>query len=228
MVDNNILTSDFIYGEEKGAFTSGLMNYSIYSEDLNLDPKDRWQYDEKIIKTIIKNLPKSFIDLQNFIFFSSKDFENEFIRPEIINILKPIIKNIEYENFENDQHKNNFLTFSGNYLRLLAFNKDFKECNSYYDKKIKNIEFPYEKIELEVNMFDYKLNCLMSEQEFDKAIKIYKLKGKKISNALENNEYEKYVEENLNIDLFRLIMHLLVLIELYLIQKKTIKQLKII
>ena len=48
------------------------MNYSIYSEGLNLSIDDRWIYDEKIIKILIQNLPKSFNDLSSFIYFSLK------------------------------------------------------------------------------------------------------------------------------------------------------------
>ncbi len=203
MVDLNILVSDYIYGEKEGTFSGGLMNYSIFSEDLNLDKEDRWQYDEKIIKTLILNLPKSFKDLQSFIYFSSKDFEKDFIRPKIINILKPEIKALNYESFKSEELKKDFLTFSGNYLRLLAFNKDFKGCNSYYDKKIKDIKFEYEKIELELNMIDYKLNCLMSDLQWDNAIELYKYKANKIEKAFKNHEYSQYEEENLNRILFK-------------------------
>ncbi len=203
MIDLNFLNSEFIYSEDKGIFSSGIMNYSAFSEDLNLDLKDRWEYDKKIIKFLIKNLPKSFNDLQNFIFFSSKDFENDFIRPEIIKILKPVIKKIEYENFENDQDKKDFISFTGSYLRLLIFNGDFKECNAYYNKNVRNIKFTIDQIKHEVNLIDFKLNCLMSELEWDKAIKLYKYKANRIVNSLENSEYNQFEEENLNIELFK-------------------------
>lgn len=202
MIDTDIINSNSLYGDEEVIFSGGLMNYSIYSEDLNLNIDDRWIYDEKIIKILIQNLPKSFNDLSNFIYFSLKDFKKEKVRPKLIKMLKPQVKSLKYENFESDNEKKNFVSFSGSYLNLLIQNKNFTACNSFIDNKLKNIKFNYKEISRELNIIDFKLNCLMAELKWDKAIEAYKNKADKITNAFENFKYDKYKEEELKKQLF--------------------------
>jgi len=227
LIDVEILNEKILYNKKENLhFGSAWLNYAKYVRDSDEKIESRWEYDEKILKILTKDIEKRLGPLSSYIIYSNEKFANDDVRAKVIKYLKPEIykKNINFRNLKdlekiiNDSNskeeiksaakkelneKRDYVDLSRNYLYFLLLDKQFKECKNFHDKKIRKINFSYKEIQDKLDLDNYEVNCNMGALNWDESYKTFYNKVEYMEEALKNFKYEKKIEIRLYEELAR-------------------------
>lgn len=165
--------------------------YSQFVSKMNETPEVQWEYDKKILEILTYSNEEDFNLFNQFILFSDDRLNNAFSRPRVINYLEKVL-------ISNDlKDKYRLYSLSKIYFKYLLDNEDFSKCEKYYEEKISLVKFSYPETLNKITLYDYYMQCLMIQMNFDKTFSAMRFKTEIIEEALKNFKFEPKDEFNL-------------------------------